>query len=68
MVVTVPAPLYERVRHRVEKGEEKSISNTFIKAVEIYLARADPISEEIRWLRDNIDEIRRMCKQFKPTN
>ena len=63
MAVTVPKILYERVRARVEKGEEKNISNTFIKAVEIYLERSDPITEDIRWLRDNIDEIRRMLRK-----
>lgn len=65
MVVTVPAPLYERVRARVEKGEEKSIANAFIKAIEIYLEKSDPITEDIRWLRDHIDEIRRTYEKIK---
>lgn len=67
MVVTVPKLLYERVRNRVERGEEKSISATFVKAVNIYLKRADPITEDIRWLIENIDEIRRTNKKTKGT-
>ncbi len=65
MAVTVPAALYERVRNRVMKGEEKSISNTFVKATEIYLEKSDPITEDIRWLIDNIDEIRRIYAKMK---
>lgn len=65
MVVTVPTSIYERVRSRVRKGEEKSISNTFIKATEIYLERSDPITEDIRWLRDHIGEIRGIYKKLK---
>lgn len=65
MVVTVPKSLYERVRNRVKKGEEKNISNTFIKATEIYLERSDPITEDIKWLRNHIDEIRRIYKKLK---
>jgi len=65
MVVTVPEPLYERVRARVEKGEEKSIANTFVKAIEIYLEKSDPVTEDIRWLRDHIDEIRRIYEKIK---
>ena len=65
MVVTVPETLYERVRSRVKKGEEKSISGTFVKAVEIYLERSDPITEDIRWLQDHIDEMRRIYETIK---
>ena len=65
MVVTVPETLYERVRARVEKGEEKNISSTFVKALEIYLERSDPVTEDIRWLRDHIDEIQRMYEKMK---
>ena len=65
MVVTVPEKLYERVRARVEKGEEKNISNTFIKATEVYLAKSDPLTEDIRWLKEHIVELRGMCKEEK---
>ena len=65
MVVTVPTSIYERVRNRVKKGEEKSISNTFIKATEIYLERSDPITEDIKWLRDHIGEIRIIYEKLK---
>jgi hypothetical protein len=65
MVVTVPQVLYERVRKRVEKGEEKNISSTFIKAVEIYLAKSDPLTEDINWLRDHIAELRKICNMQK---
>jgi len=62
-VVTVSQELYERVRRLVERGEEKSIAGTFTKATEIYLKRTDPVTEDIRWLRENIDEIREMCQR-----
>ena len=65
MAVTVPDSLYERVRNRVLKGEEKSISNTFVKATEIYLEKSDPITEDIRWFIENIDEIRRLHSKMK---
>ena len=63
-VVTVPEALYERVRNRVEKGEERNISSTFVKAVEIYLEKSDPITEDIRWLIDHMDEIREIYKKL----
>lgn len=65
MVVTVPQPLYERVRNRVEKGEEESISATFVKAVNIYLQKTDPITEDIKWLTEHIDELRRIYEKTK---
>jgi len=65
MVVTVPQPLYERVRNRVEKGEEQSIAATFVKAVTIYLEKSDPITEDIRWLMEHIDEIRKIYEEMK---
>lgn len=67
MVVTVPQSLYEKVRNRVERGEEKSISATFVKAVNIYLKKTDPITEDIRWLIEHIDELRRMHGKTKST-
>ena len=63
-VVTVPQELYERV-HRLVKRGEKSIAGTFTKATEIYLKRTDPITEDIRWLRENIDEIREIQRRLK---
>lgn len=67
MVVTVPQQLYERVRNRVEKGEEANISATFVKATKIYLQKTDPITEDIKWLMEHIDELRRMCEKTKGT-
>jgi len=63
--ISVPEALFKRVQNRVRKGEEKSISNTFIRATEIYLERSDPITEDIKWLRDHIGEIRRIYKKLK---
>jgi hypothetical protein len=67
-VVTVPQGIYDKVQKLVERGEEKSIAGTFIKATEIYLKKTDPITEDIKWLRENIDEIREMYWSLKRRN
>lgn len=61
--VTVPEEIYEKVREEVKNGRERNITQTFVKAVNEYLARKYEFLDELKWLKENRAEIEKRLKK-----
>ena len=57
--LSVPIDVFERVKKEVLEGKERSISSTFVKAVDYYLNRTqyEAMQQELQEIRQKLDEI-----------
>lgn len=55
--VTIPREVYDRVYEEVKHGNEKSVAQTFVKAMKDYLDKKYEFADELKWVKENKEEL-----------